>query len=336
MTVTAQNTGEVEATGIVDGLALDKLTQYHTLHSTTLRADPDLVYALVADVTRWPTIFPPTVHVERRGDDRHETLQMWALAHGAVRSWQSERTLDPVARTVDFRQTRSAHPVASMSGRWEILPEVDGTLTVVLHHWYKAVDDDAEAVELIESACERNSVAELGALTEAVAGEMSEDDLILDFTDELSIAAPPEAVFEFLDRADRWPETLPHVARVDLQEPAPGVQQLAMDTKAADGSTHTTESIRVCLDGNRIAYKQVKTPEVMSAHIGLWTIRPDGAGGAVAASRHVVVIRPEKVTQLLGPDATIGQARAAIRESLGGNSLATLAHASRFPVGVTG
>jgi aromatase len=323
-------------TAIADGLALDRLTEYHTLHSTTLHGDPDIVYGLVADVTRWPAIFPPTVHVERKGNDRHEVLQMWALAHGAVRSWQSERTLDSLARTVDFRQTRSAHPVASMSGRWEIQPEADGTVTVLLHHWYRAVDDDAEAVELIDSACERNSVSELASLTAAVAGEMSEDDLVLDFTDELSIAASPEAVYEFLDRAERWPETLPHVARVDLEEPADGVQLLAMDTQAADGSTHTTESIRVCLDGNRIAYKQVKTPEVMSAHIGLWTIRGDGAGGAVAASRHVVVIRPEKVTELLGPDATIAQAREMIRSSLGGNSRATLAHASRFPVGVTG
>jgi hypothetical protein len=37
-----------------------------------------------------------------------------------------------------------------------------------------------------------------------------------------------------------------------------------------------------------------------------------------------VVLRPEKVTELLGPDATVATARELVRHALGTNSLATL------------
>jgi aromatase len=301
--------------------------EHYVVHSTEIGADADTVYGLIADVTRWPTIFPPTVHVERRGDERQETLQMWAFAHNEVRSWESARDLDPDSRTVMFHQTRPAHPVAAMSGMWEVQPIGENRVKAVLRHWYRSVDDDPGAVELIESACDRNSRAELDALKAAAEIAADADELVLDFTDEERIAAEPPAVFEFLDRAELWSTLLPHVSRSELAEPTPGTQYLTMDTVAADGSTHTTESVRVCLDGERIAYKQVRTPAAMSAHVGLWTVRPDGSGGTLATSRHVVVIRPDKVTDVLGPDGTVAKARQMIRTSLGNNSLTTLRHA---------
>jgi aromatase len=42
------------------------------------------------------------------------------------------------------------------------------------------------------------------------------------------------------------------------------------------------------------------------------------------------VINPDTVSQVLGPDAGVTEARAFVRDALGANSLATLEHAKRY------
>lgn len=37
--------------------------QRRTVHSHVISAPPQAVYDLVPDVTRWPAIFPPTLHI---------------------------------------------------------------------------------------------------------------------------------------------------------------------------------------------------------------------------------------------------------------------------------
>ncbi|MEF2529087.1 hypothetical protein [Streptomyces sp. CS62] len=104
---------------------------------------------------------------------------------------------------------------------------------------------------------------------------------------------------------------------------------MAMDTLTADGSVHTTESVRVCFPhAGRIVYKQTTTPALMAAHTGEWSVIPDETG-VTAVSQHSVLLREEAVERVLGPGTTVAQARQYVREALGRNSTATLALAKQ-------
>jgi aromatase len=151
----------------------------------------------------------------------------------------------------------------------------------------------------------------------------------MSFEDSVRVNGPAELVYDFLYRVADWPQLVPHVSRLDLTEDQPGVQVMAMDTVTADGSTHTTESVRVCFPhAQRIVYKQTATPLLMSAHTGEWSVVPDETGVTVT-SQHSVVLRPENIEPVLGPDADVQTARRYVREALGRNSGATLALAKK-------
>lgn len=305
-------------------------TIHRTTHSTTVAAPAETVYGLIADAGSWPRVFPPTVHAEVTplGGGR-QALELWATANGEVKHWTSERELDEGALTVTFRQRVSQPPVAAMGGTWTIRPSSAGGCEVVLDHDYAAVGDTPDNVAWIERAIDRNSAAELANLKAAAeqAGQLG--DLLLDFSDQVRIAGAVSDVHDFVWRADAWERRLPHVARVALSEPGPSLQVLEMDTRAPDGSSHTTESVRVDIGPHRIVYKQLRLPALLSAHVGEWTF-VETAVGVLATSRHIVVVKPSAVTQVLGDAATLADARAFVRKALGTNSLATLGHAKDF------
>ncbi|MGW1196783.1 aromatase/cyclase [Streptomyces sp. NPDC002536] len=310
-------------------------TTHVTEHTVTVAASPDAVYGLIADVSAWPQVFGPTVHAEVPEDDGgRQLLRIWATANGQVRTWQSRRELDPEARTVAFRQVVSAAPVESMGGEWRIEPDEDGGCRVVLLHDYRAIGDDPESVALIEQAVDRNSTAELAALKRVAEQGAARDELHFTFSDSVRIEGAAADVFSFLDRADLWPERLPHVARLGLTEDEPGIQHMDMDTRSPDGSAHNTTSVRVCFaDRHEIVYKQLRVPAAMSGHTGRWTIEPDAEGGGdavVATSWHTVTLDPEGVRQALGAQATLAEARALVRRALGANSSTTLRHAKHY------
>ncbi|MEV5567928.1 aromatase/cyclase [Streptomyces sp. NPDC052196] len=307
-----------------------------TEHSISVSAAPDDVYRLVADVAGWPQVFGPTVHVEvlQEADPLaggEQLLRIWAVANEQVRTWTSRRVLDPAARVITFRQVVSAAPVAAMGGTWLIEPVEDGTTRVVLLHDYRAVDDDPQAQALIERAVDRNSLAELTALKNAA--ERGEDAAGLQFTfsDSVTVAGAAGDVYAFLDRAELWPERLPHVARLDLTEEESGIQHIDMDTRSSDGSIHNTTSVRVCFeDRKEIVYKQLKVPVAMRAHTGRWTIEPLDEGTLTVTSWHTVVLDHEGVRTALGPQATLAEARNLVRKVLGTNSSTTLRYAQQF------
>ncbi|MGK5627337.1 aromatase/cyclase [Streptomyces sp. URMC 123] len=327
------STAPPDAAGTADGSTAPART---TEHSVTVAAPPEAVFRLVADVADWPQVFGPTVHVEVLEDSgTDQLLRIWALAGGdTVRCWTSRRTLDPAASRIAFRQVVPADPVAAMGGEWRIEPARGGGSRVVLLHDYRAVGDDPSAVELIERAVDRNSTAELEALRATAELGERRDELRFTFHDSLFIAGAAEDVHAFLDRADLWPERLPHVARLDFVRGDDGVQYMDMDTRSPDGSTHTTTSVRVAFpDRKAIVYKQLRTPVAMSGHTGRWEVEPvtspEGIG-VRATSWHTVTLSPEGVRQALGPRATLAEARAAVRTALGTNSSTTLRYAKEY------
>lgn len=305
-------------------------------HSRVVRAPADRLYALVADVGRWPVLLGPCVgarQIERDGAD--ERIELWARTNGKVATWTSRRTLDPVALRISFRQDRSTAPVASMSGAWSFHPAGDGRTRIVLTHAFTAVDDDPQSLEWIAQAVDRNSVEELAALGGFAERPYPLEQLVFSFSDRVETpAVDPADVYDFVHRCDLWPERLPHVGRVDLAEEAgTGVQLMEMDTVTSDGRTHTTASIRLCVPGERISYKQTVLPALLSGHSGLWEFEKS-AGGAAIVSHHTVAVDPAAVERVLGAGTTFEEACAHVRDTLGANSRTTMGAACAYAASV--
>ncbi|MBW8792438.1 MAG: aromatase/cyclase [Streptomyces sp.] len=299
-------------------------------HEVTISAPAAEVYRLIADVANWPRIFPPTIyvdHLERSGNE--ELIGIWATANGEAKNWTSRRVLDPEGLRITFRQTVSTPPVASMGGTWIIEPLDPATSRVRLLHDYTAVGDDPAGLAWIDEAVDRNSRSELAALKTNVELATASQELTFSFEDTVRVDGAAKDLYDFVNEADRWSERLPHVATVRLTEDTPGLQTLEMDTRAKDGSTHTTKSYRVCLDGRKIAYKQTTLPALMNLHTGYWTFRETDEG-TFASSQHTVVLRPENIAKILGPEAGVAEARAYVQGALSTNSRATLNHAKAY------
>ncbi|MFI6875849.1 aromatase/cyclase [Streptomyces sp. NPDC050400] len=298
---------------------------HRTTHSVQVDAAAGVVYGLISDAVQWPLYFPPNVNVERlEFDGTHERLRMWATANGEVRSWISERVQDPQERRIEFRQTVPQAPVETMHGTWIVEERPGGTSLLTLLHDFTVVGDRPDDVAWVESACDTNSRAELDNIKRLAERWTRLDELVLSFEDSVRINGPAELVYDFLYRVGDWPDLIPHVSRLDLTEDSPGVQIMSMDTLTADGSTHTTESVRICFPhAGRIVYKQTTTPALMEAHTGEWSVVPDETGVTVV-SQHSVVLREEAVTRVLGPAADLTTARRYVRQALGRNSTATL------------
>ncbi|MEU0743942.1 aromatase/cyclase [Streptomyces sp. NPDC006134] len=303
---------------------------HRTEHSVEVDAGAGVVYGLIADAVRWPLFFPPNVNVERlEFDGTHERLRMWATANGEVRSWISERVLDPRERRIEFRQTRPQAPVETMHGTWTVEERPGGTSRLTLLHDFTVAGDRPGDAEWVERACDSNSRAELDNIKRLAERWTRLDELVLSFEDSVRVNGPAELVYDFLYRVADWPDLIPHVSRLDLTEDSPGVQVMSMDTLTADGSAHTTESVRICFPhAGRIVYKQTATPALMEAHTGEWSVVPDETGVTVV-SQHSVVLREEAVERVLGAGADLAAARRYVRRALGQNSTATLALARR-------
>ncbi|MFF2901043.1 aromatase/cyclase [Streptomyces sp. NPDC057966] len=310
------------------------MTTREVEHEITVGAPASAVYRLLAEVANWPRIFPPTIHVdqvERSGDE--ERIRIWATAGDEAKNWTSRRTLDPDGLRITFRQETSAPPVAAMGGAWIIEPLGERNSRVRLLHDYRAVDDDPAGLAWIDDAVDRNSRSELAALRTNVEAAHGAEDLTFSFTDSVTVAGGAKDLFDFVNEAGRWAERLPHVASVRLTEDTPGLQTLEMDTRAKDGSTHTTKSYRVTFPHHRIAYKQVTLPALLTLHTGIWTFE-ETEDGTVASSRHTVTLGPGNIAAVLGPGATTDDARKYVHTALSTNSLATLGHARAYAEGL--
>ncbi|MCX4696884.1 aromatase/cyclase [Streptomyces sp. NBC_01408] len=308
------------------------MTTREVEHEITIGAPAAAVYQLLADVTNWPRIFPPTIHVDRvEAEGNEEKIRIWATANGQPKNWTSRRTLDPEGLRITFRQEVPAEPVKHMGGTWIIEALGAEESRVRLLHDYSAINDDAHDLLWIERAVDKNSTSELAALKTNVelAHAAETEELTFSFVDTVQIAGNAKDAFDFINEADRWAERLPHVAVVRLAEDTPGLQELEMDTRAKDGSVHTTKSYRVVFPHHKIAYKQVTLPALMTLHTGEWTFE-ENEGGFAASSQHTVTLNTDNIARILGPEATVADARAYVHTALSTNSSATLAHAKAY------
>ncbi|MER5968051.1 aromatase/cyclase [Streptomyces sp. NPDC002057] len=311
------------------------MTTREVEHEITVTAPAPAVYRLIAEVENWPRIFPPTLYVDHveRGE-REERIRIWATANGAPKNWTSRRTLDPENLRITFRQEVSTPPVAAMGGTWIIEPVSSTESRIRLLHDYRAIDDDPEGLKWIDEAVDRNSRSELAALKTNVELAHASEEITFSFEDTVTVDGSAKDVYDFVNEANHWPERLPHVATVRFEEETPGLQSLEMDTRAKDGSTHTTKSYRVTFPHHRIAYKQITLPALMTLHTGYWTFEENEDGeGVTASSQHTVVLDTGNIARILGADATVADARDYVRTALSTNSRATLGYAKEYAEG---
>ncbi|MGV1008550.1 MAG: aromatase/cyclase [Dermatophilaceae bacterium] len=299
-----------------------------TVHAIDVAAPADRIYALLSDVGNWPAVFPPTIHAESTPvADGEELIHIWATAADHVKAWTSRRRLQPGKLRIDFAQEVPAAPILEMAGTWVVEPLDTASARVRLLHDYAAAA--AADLEWIDRAVDTNSLAELAGLKRSIEAGPANAENRLDFADELTIDGSLRDVYDFINEAGQWAQRLPHVASVRLTETAPGVQFLEMQTKSPDGSTHTTASHRICFAPERIVYKQVTLPALMQMHTGEWTFAQDG-GRVVASSAHSVVVDTANIERVLGPQASVEQAKAFVQAALSANSRATLRHAKGY------
>ncbi|MFE5870760.1 aromatase/cyclase [Streptomyces roseifaciens] len=306
-----------------------------TEHEIKIAGPAEKVYHLLAQAESWPQLFPPNIYVDHveRGE-REERIRIWATAGDTVKNWTSHRTLDPDELSIDFRQEVSTPPVAAMGGSWRIEALPSGETLVRLGHDFRAIDDDS--LSWLEEVVDRNSRSELDSLKALVESMgATAEELTCSFEDTVQIKGAAQDVFDFIWEADLWTERLPHVNTVRLEEPAPGLQTLEMDTLSKDGSTHTTKSHRVGLASHRIAYKQTTLPALITLHTGYWTFAPNDDGVA-ASSQHTFTVNTDAIAKVLGADATVQDAIAYVRTALSTNSMATLGLAKEYAEGLAG
>jgi aromatase len=309
------------------------MTTREVEHEITIAAPAPAVYRLLAEVTNWPRIFPPTIHVDRvEHDGSQERIRIWATANGEAKNWTSRRELDPEALRITFRQEVTAPPVAAMGGTWIIEPLGENESRVRLLHDYRAVDDDPHDLLWIDQAVDKNSRSELAALKKNVEFAHAAEEVTFSFEDTVYVDGSAKDVFAFINEANLWSERLPHVATVRLEEDTVGLQTLEMDTRAKDGSVHTTKSYRVTFPHQHIAYKQVTLPALMTLHTGHWTFQ-DTDQGVAATSQHTVTLNTDNIESILGCGATVADAREYVHTALSTNSRATLTHAKAHAEG---
>ncbi|MGH3566948.1 MAG: aromatase/cyclase [Pseudonocardia sp.] len=304
----------------------------HTMeHARIVHAPAVVLYELVADVSRWPVIFGPSLHVRhlQRGPTR-ERFELWALVGGQVKTWTSRRTLDASGLRITFEQERSHAPIMSMGGAWSFRALPGGRTQVVLDHHFSA--DGQRVIDWIAAAVDRNSEEELAALGRIAELDAPVSEIIDTFDDTVRLSGSAADAYTFINRSDEWPDRLPHVRRVLLREERPGVQHMEMDTVTADGSAHTTTSVRLCFPSEQIVYKQLVPPAMLLGHSGSWHFAdvPGDSAGAVVTARHTVAINPSAAREVLGADSTLADVRHYLREALGGNGRATLAQAGSY------
>jgi C7-C12 aromatase (ARO/CYC) len=284
-------------------------------HGATAAANLDVVFDLVANVEWWNTFHGPSVHAEPVGGESDvKTYQHWWIVDDhTVKSFTATWRVDREARTIgfDFAATDGRPAV---SGRWSFTASGDDTTVTV---GFEPAGEEVEA----------DLRGLLDAVVDAADRHAARQDLVVDFEDPLFVSGPLEPAYDYLYDCAKWPERIPHVVRLDLEEPVPNIQFFDMDTHTPDGVPHTTRSVRICLPGNKIVYKQIGLPALLDGHTGHWRFTPTREGVWLGA-RHTAVIKPSAL-RVLGEGTTVEDARRYLRKVLGTNSMGNLRFAKQ-------
>ncbi|WP_329016530.1 SRPBCC family protein [Micromonospora rifamycinica] len=293
-------------------------------HTVPVTAPAPLVFDLLADLGSWPHFHGPSVHAEPIGVDGHgqRFRHWWVIDDHTVRTWEASWQFAREQLRIGYEFAPHQPGAAGVRGSWTVHPSSDTTAQV---RWEQTVVGEGSHDA---AGAEREMRELLDAVRSAAEHDEERRDLVVDFEDPLFVAGPVEAAYEYLYEADKWPERIPHVSRLVLEEKVPNIQFFDMDTHTPDGSPHTTRSVRICLPNHRILYKQIHLPKLLDGHTGHWSFTPTREGFILGA-RHTAVIKPSALS-ILGPDTTVLDARRYLRRVLSANSMSNLRLAKAY------
>jgi C7-C12 aromatase (ARO/CYC) len=285
-------------------------------------APPEVTFDLIRETERLPYLSRTILHTERDERSQQEDLvQIWTVTdREEVWSRISRRRFNRAELRVDVIDEHADGRPAGVRGTWRLRPVSPDKVEVELS---QEVDDPGQA-ERFEAA----RLDMLNAIADAASRRAELADLVVDFADPLFVAGAAEDAYQILYEADKWPERLAHVSRIDMTETVRNVQFFDMDTSTPDGRSHTTRSVRLCFPPKKIVYKQIKLPALLDAHTGHWLFTPD-RDGLIIEARHTAVIKPSAL-EILGPGTTVTDARRYLRRVLSANSMTNLRLAKQF------
>jgi C7-C12 aromatase (ARO/CYC) len=297
-------------------------------HDVVVDAGVETVFDLVADVERWPQFHPSAIHAEvLHSTGKGDLVQHWSLAgDSAVRTWRTIRRADRPGRRIAFVYSDPEAPATSIRGEWVFTEPARNQTRVRLRHSVEA-PAGADLGPLLDRI-DQDGKEQLDTLRVTAGRHAELDELVLSFTDPLFVSGAIEDAYDYLYRADLWPERIPHVVGLAMTEDEPNIQFFDMDTKGPDGQVHTVRSVRICLPPRLIVYKQISLPPMLDAHTGHWrfTQEPEGV---VAEARHTSTIKRSALS-LLGESTTVADARRFLRRLLSNNSMSNLRLAKEF------
>ncbi|MET9014572.1 SRPBCC family protein [Streptomyces olivaceoviridis] len=311
-------------------------TVHRTEESTRIAAGAEVVRAFIEDVEGWSHLHPTAVHaeyVERKGTE--SLIRQWALVdersvrHWLMRRWDKDDT-------IAFAHEPAAPPFAEVRGAWTF-ESVDGGAAVVvrMEHEFALLEEEAAAADRQREKLRQGSLAYLKTLKHAAENREDIRRRTLTFEDPLFIAGSVQDAYAYLLEADKWPQRMPHVAALTLEEPGPGVQFFDMDTSDPDGGhRHSTRSVRICLSPRLIVYKQIKLPVLLTAHTGHWSFT-ETPEGVIATTRHTATVK-EAALGVLGEGTTVQDARNYLRRVLTDNSMSNLRLTKEYAEGRAG
>ncbi|WP_406636078.1 SRPBCC family protein [Amycolatopsis sp. WGS_07] len=233
-------------------------------------ASAEQVRAAVLDLSTWPQVHLRTVHVEYREKHENEDLvEIWTgTGDGLVKSRRIRRRWAPDSARIEFAHETGDGREDGMRGCWTVEPRPDGTtLAGMLHEFTVAEDAMATTGDLVTSL-ERGSRDFLGALKHAVENRAEIVRLTTTVRSSGFVAGPARTAYDFLAR--RGSDVGPAIAG---GPPGPALA-------------------RVLVPPNRIAYKQLRLPETVEAHVGRWTLT-ENQGGVLVRADQVVRFAPD-------------------------------------------
>ncbi|WP_328843061.1 SRPBCC family protein [Streptomyces sp. NBC_00258] len=292
--------------------------------SVVVDAPAKVVLDLIADTDPLHYLSPAIVYAERDiTGPAQDSVTVWTITEDE-RVWSriQHRTFDADGLRIAFEDAPES-TLAGVRGEWILRAVSDDKTEIELRQDTSALTG-SEAVARAESA--RSDLLSTVAFGAGNRSELA--DLVVDFRDPLFAAGSAEDAYKILYEADRWPERLAHVSRIDMTEDMPGIQFFDMDTTTSDGAPHTTRSVRICFPHSKIVYKQIGLPALLDAHTGHWLFTPTREG-IIVESRHVAVIK-RSMLSILGEGTTVEAARRYLRQALSTNSMTNLRIAKEF------
>lgn len=276
---------------------------HHTTHSVLCHASARAVYAVIADVGKWPQLFDScqsAVVVESK--DAVERIKIEARQNGKIISWMTERHYMPQALRIDFTLPEPMPFLTAMAGQWRVvcLGAERALLTVARSFDIRppAAGQDQPTPAQILEFFDENAATEMQAIKSCVEHG---DAAFTALKTRHFLPFSPDRIYALLADVTHWPDTLPHCSGIEVLYDDGCHQEFVMSI-AGNGGAERFRSIRTCDDRTlSITYFQPEPPAVLTRHQGSWRVRPV-PGGAEVIAEHAIRLDLARCAQSFGTE----------------------------------